>query len=166
MVTEDENVYVRVQKDDQGDMHLWRIWVDDMGIMHETGEEMEKEGELLEVNFWKAHKEEHFMTASDQHEYYKEPDRVMGPVASTFPRDKGWKMGSEDFSLGGGTIKFLTKQQKKTRDKTPNCQKNWETRIGKMPWKKIWRLVSTFFTTHRERADLAETQAQGANGSK
>ena len=49
------------------------------------------------------------------------------------------------------TIKQMTRKTGGLRDAPPNCQRAWNKRLRtKIPWKLVWRAVSTYFTTHRD----------------
>ena len=71
-------------------------------------------------------------------------------------RDEGWKLNGNETTLGAITIKKMTRLTGGLRDAPPNCQKAWGIRLKKylrrrrLPWKLIWRSISTYFTTHRD----------------
>ena len=84
-------------------------------------------------------------------DFYQEIPRLIGPRNYSFPKDQDWILHNTPLSLGAMTIKQMTRRTGGLRDAPPNCQKAWNKRLGvKIPWKKVWRSVSTFFTTHRD----------------
>ena len=49
------------------------------------------------------------------------------------------------------SIKYMTRNSGKLRDKPPNAEKAWSLRLGRgMVFKNVWKHVSTFFTTPRD----------------
>ena len=129
-----------------------------MGVPQDTGEVFRPLGhEIIEpVCYWLKVIEEHEMTSSDVGNFYQEIPRLIGPTNYSFPRDDGWLLNGNSVTLGSITIKLMTKKTGKLRDAPPNCQKAWRKRLGPymrgrpLPWKLIWRSISTYFTTHRD----------------
>ena len=151
----DEQVdYGRVSFDATGAMVISKLWLDAMGVPHETGDTMPWQNrEVIPVAIWHAHKDAHPMAASDDYEYFVDKDRIIGPITSSYPRDEGWKLGPKGkaMKLSEMTIKHMTRNAGKLRDKPPNAQKAWEARLERgIVWKCVWKHLSSYFTTPRD----------------
>ena len=146
--------YGRVSFDATGAMVVAKLWLDAMGVPHETGDTLSWHNkEVIPVAIWHAHRDEHPMASSDDYEYFIDKDRVIGPITSSYPRDEGWKIGKKGktMKLSEMSIKYMTRNSGKLRDKPPNAEKAWSLRLGRgMVFKNVWKHVSTFFTTPRD----------------
>ena len=124
-----------------------------MGVPQDTGVEAHYTQEITieKVCYWTKVIEEHDMSADDAKEFYQELPRLIGPKNYSFPKDHEWLLNGTPLTLGAMTIKQMTRKTGGLREAPPNCQKAWNIRLKvKIPWKPIWRSVSTYFTTHRD----------------
>ena len=153
LCTNNETTYAYIGQSNK----FQKAWIDNMGVPQDTGELTTYTQQVIEpVCFWTKVIDEHEMTSSDSQEFYQEIPRLIGPTNYSFPRDEGWKLNGKNTTLGAITIKKMTRQTGGLRDAPPNCQKAWRIRLQKymgpfkLPWKQIWRSISTYFTTHRD----------------
>ena len=137
------------------------LWADNMAVLQETGKTFTptQEYTMEKTTFITNVKEEHEMQSSDAHEYYKEIPRIIGPISTSYPLDKGWIIHKTKCNLGEININKMTKKSGKIRDAPPTCQIAWQKRfrgIRFKKWNNLWRASSTFFT--RETCGAASAQ--------
>ena len=77
--------------------------------------------------------------------------RWIGPETVAYPGNLKWKIGKEVEEVGALSIKRLTQARTDMKMKPPPSQKAWERRLGRVNWKKVWRMRA-FFTTPRDQA--------------
>ena len=77
--------------------------------------------------------------------------RWIGPETVAYPGNLTWKIGREVEEMGALSIKKLTQARADLKMRPPPSQKAWERRLGRVKWRKVWKIRS-FFTTPRDQA--------------
>jgi len=89
---------------------------------------------------------------------------IMGHMAVTYPKDKGWTLqgGSDILRLSQLSIKRLTSSFQK-KPATPNAQKSWEAELGRgqLPWKTIWGAQGSFLANPRDEKTMQKILHRG-----
>ena len=127
------------------------VWIDTVGVGHATSKRTKRKNTdmIVEAVMW-THKKEREVTwgpATDE-----PPDeRWAGPITTCFPSNMEFKVGDVMDKIGSITIKSMTRDMTYPLMKPPPAQAVWDSKMGAVNWKKVWRIKS-FFTTPRDQA--------------
>ena len=81
-------------------------------------------------------------------------DRVQGPLGSTFPLVKGWKVGETEVELHEVTVKNTYREFVRRKFKTATAQEGWSKRLGvRIPWSQAWR-CNGCYSSPRDRLTM------------
>ena len=118
------------------------LWIDAMGFPHETGTRIsQRPHEDIQAIVWWKHS--------------KWDWRVCGPEGQVFPRPDGWKLGTNKIRLDQISVREYTKELTMRKFVVPACEASWNAHLNAtLPWKKIWRITSTFATPRDQLTGL------------
>ena len=118
------------------------LWIDAMGFPHVTGTRINQRGhEELQTTVWWKHS--------------KWDKRICGPESQVFPRPEGWKLGTKSIDLDKICVREYTSELTMRKFKAPACEAAWDARLNaSLPWKKIWKVKSTFATPRDQLSGL------------
>ena len=113
-----------------------------MGFPHETGTRIsQRPHEDIQAIVWWKHS--------------KWDWRVCGPEGQVFPRPDGWKLGTNKIRLDQISVREYTKELTMRKFVVPACEASWNAHLNAtLPWKKIWRITSTFATPRDQLTGL------------
>jgi hypothetical protein len=83
-------------------------------------------------------------------------DRVQGPLESSFPLDKGWKVNGKPLLLSNSCVKDTYDVFMWRKFKRPPSEAGWEERLGlAIPWQRTWR-VNGMYSSPRDKLTMAK----------
>ena len=133
---EGEVIYARIAETDNG-TRFDICKIDAVGYEHKTGQRKAlMRYDLHQVAWW--------------------GDRVQGPLESSFPLDKGWKINGETFLLSSSCVKDTYDVFMWRKFKRPPSEAGWEERLGlAVPWQRTWR-VNGMYSSPRDKLTMAK----------
>lgn len=151
---EEDRIYITQKRREipgigRGDGTIEEVWIDGVGKHHRTGV-VRRIGRspVIKACMWRHIKE--WQPEWGQQEVEMD-QRWIGPETTAFPGKLKWKIGGEVEEIGALSIKKITQARTDRRMKPPQAQDAWNSRIGRVKWKKVWRIRS-FFTTPRDQS--------------